>query len=63
MRPSESHSGVSIGDAVDGSSCDGHELDLVGEVAERLVEHRPHLGLAMPGQRADVDLEVDARRG
>ena len=56
---SESHSGVSIGDAVAGSSFDC-DLDRVGEVTERVAQHREHVGTGLAGQRADVDLEVDA---
>ena len=37
------------------------ELDLGGEVAERLVEHRPHLGVAVwPGSVRMSTCEVDA---
>ena len=58
-RSSASHSGVSIGDAVDGSSLVGLDLDRLGQVAERLVEHRADVLAGLAGQRADVDLELD----
>ncbi len=58
-RPIASHSGVSIGDAVGRVVVERHELDRTRQVAERFVEHRPHLALTLPGSVRMSICEVD----
>ena len=59
-RASESHSGVSIGDAVAGSSFDVIST-VVGEVADRVHQHRSRHVARLAGHGAHVDLR--GRRG